>query len=105
MVLILSLFSDYAIPGTPATNGAKCHFLYRSSTRKYGSFNSPRNPSNYPSNALCRYEFIGNEREQVRISFENFKTDDVSKKQKPPKATKLIWDPISKFFKNDPLFI
>ena len=27
------------------------------------------------------------------------------KKQKPPKATKLIWDPISKFFKNDPLFI
>ena len=27
------------------------------------------------------------------------------KKQKPPKATKLIWDPISKFFKNDSLFI
>ena len=25
------------------------------------------------------------------------------KKQKPPKATKLIWDPISKFFTNDPL--
>ncbi len=70
------LISDYAIPGTPATN-AKCHFLYHSASAKAGQFNSPRYPSNYPADTKCTYEFFGLPREQVRITFEqNFKVED-----------------------------
>lgn len=72
----VSGFTDYAIPGTPATDVAKCHFLYRSTSAVYGTFNSPRHPSNYPDNATCIYEFMGLPSEQVRITFENFKVEN-----------------------------
>jgi len=72
----MSFLSDYAIPGTPATDGAKCHFLYRSTAAVHGTFNSPRHPSNYPDNTTCIYEFMGLPTEQVRITFENFKVEN-----------------------------
>jgi len=75
ITLWVFFISDYAIPGTPATDGARCHFRYESYSGKHGSFNTPRHPSNYPDNTSCVYEFRGSENEQVRITFENFKVD------------------------------
>ena len=78
--LIIVFSSDYAIPGTPATD-ANCHFKYNSSVQKDGVFNSPRNPSNYPLNTECVYEFYGLKNEVVRITFEkNFLVEDRFKK-------------------------
>ena len=73
------LSTDYAIPGTPATD-AKCHFIYLSESAKSGKFNSPRHPSNYPHNTVCIYEFKGLPYEQVRFTFEEFKTEDNNRK-------------------------
>jgi len=68
---------DYAIEGTPATSSSKCSFIYRSSSgQKFGTFISPRHPSNYPDNTVCDYKFIGRSNEQVRITFENFKVEN-----------------------------
>jgi len=65
--------TEYLIPiGTPAPEGG-CHFTYRSSSRKDGRFNSPRHPSNYPSNTDCIYEFYAMPNEQVQIVFDSFK--------------------------------
>ncbi|KAK2162714.1 hypothetical protein LSH36_93g07053, partial [Paralvinella palmiformis] len=64
--------TDYAIPGTPATNRDKCHFDYQSYSLKSGSFNSPRNPSHYPPNTECIYEFHGLPNEQIVFIFESF---------------------------------
>ncbi len=60
---------EYLIPiGTPAPDGS-CTFTYRSISRKEGSFNSPRYPSNYPSSTNCTYTFLATPREQVRNGF------------------------------------
>ncbi|XP_074663096.1 cubilin-like [Tubulanus polymorphus] len=63
---------DFDIPGTMVTP-RECHFLYKSSISKRGSFNSPRQPSSYPPGVNCFYEFIGLPDEQVRITFDTFK--------------------------------
>lgn len=70
----LSHFTDYAIPGTPAslTDTHLCHFKYYSSTAKEGFFNSPRHPSSYPPNMNCTFEFIGEPGQQIRIIFVQF---------------------------------
>lgn len=66
------LFPEYRIPGTAAPDGS-CSFTYRSSSRKKGEFNSPRYPSNYPSETNCTYMFLATPNEQVTIVFEHFK--------------------------------
>ncbi|XP_037780104.1 uncharacterized protein LOC119576470 [Penaeus monodon] len=63
--------TEYKIPGTPSPAG-KCAFTYNSSSKKSGSFNSPRHPSNYPSNTTCEYTFRPNPDEQVQVAFEQF---------------------------------
>lgn len=63
---------EYRIPGTPAPDHS-CQFTYRSRSSKMGEFNSPRYPSNYPSNTTCTYSFVGETNEQVRIVFDQFK--------------------------------
>ncbi|XP_022253784.1 cubilin-like isoform X3 [Limulus polyphemus] len=65
--------TDYRVPGTPSPNG-KCHFTYKSESRKTGEFNSPRYPANYPSNTYCQYIFKGLPGEQVQFVFNYFKT-------------------------------
>jgi len=75
--------TEYLIPiGTPSPDGS-CKFTYRSSSRKDGRFNSPRHPSNYPSNTDCYYEFYAMPHEQVQIVFDNFKvrTDNLKQDQ------------------------
>ncbi|GLH08018.1 Cubilin homolog [Gryllus bimaculatus] len=64
--------TDYKIPGTAAPDGS-CIFTYRSSSRKKGEFNSPRYPSNYPSETNCTYLFLGTPNEQVTLVFDHFK--------------------------------
>ncbi|CAH1967539.1 unnamed protein product [Acanthoscelides obtectus] len=64
--------TEYRIPGTAAPDGT-CFFTYRSTSRKRGEFNSPRYPSNYPSNTNCTYLFLATDNEQVTLVFDNFK--------------------------------
>ncbi|XP_067008195.1 bone morphogenetic protein 1 [Anabrus simplex] len=64
--------TEYRIPGTAAPDGS-CTFTYRSSSRKKGEFNSPRYPSNYPSETNCTYLFLATPNEQVTLVFDNFK--------------------------------
>ncbi|XP_045128988.1 cubilin-like isoform X3 [Portunus trituberculatus] len=63
--------TEYKIPGTPSPDG-KCIFTYYSSSRKEGTFNSPRHPANYPSSTTCEYTFQANPDEQVRLAFYTF---------------------------------
>ncbi|XP_077288055.1 tolloid-like protein 1 [Arctopsyche grandis] len=67
-----SFETEYRIPGTAAPDGS-CSFTYRSSSRKKGEFNSPRYPSNYPSETNCTYMFLATPNEQVTIVFDHFK--------------------------------
>lgn len=64
--------TEYKIPGTAAPDGS-CTFTYRSSSRKRGEFNSPRYPSNYPSDTNCTYFFLATPNEQVALIFDHFK--------------------------------
>ncbi|XP_028523985.1 tolloid-like protein 1 isoform X3 [Apis cerana] len=64
--------TEYKIPGTAAPDGS-CTFTYRSSSRKRGDFNSPRHPSNYPSDTNCTYLFLATPNEQVTLIFDYFK--------------------------------
>lgn len=64
--------TEYKIPGTAAPDGT-CAFTYRSTSRKKGEFNSPRYPSNYPSDTNCSYMFMATPNEQVTIVFDHFK--------------------------------
>ena len=64
--------TDYKVPGTPSSLD-QCHFTYSSASLKEGNINSPRFPSNYPSNTYCIYEFIGLKNEQVKLIFNYFK--------------------------------
>lgn len=64
--------TEYKIPGTAAPDGT-CSFTYRSTSRKKGDFNSPRYPSNYPSETNCSYVFLATPNEQVTIVFDHFK--------------------------------
>lgn len=64
--------TEYKIPGTASPDGS-CTFTYRSSSRKKGEFNSPRYPSNYPSDTNCTYNFIATPNEQVTLIFDHFK--------------------------------
>ncbi|XP_039445529.1 cubilin isoform X4 [Culex pipiens pallens] len=67
-----SFETEYKIPGTAAPDGT-CSFTYRSTSRKKGEFNSPRYPSNYPSETNCSYVFLATPNEQVTIVFDHFK--------------------------------
>ncbi|XP_024938391.1 bone morphogenetic protein 1 isoform X2 [Cephus cinctus] len=67
-----SFETEYRIPGTAAPDGS-CFFTYRSSSRKKGEFNSPRYPSNYPSDTNCTYLFLATPNEQVTLVFDHFK--------------------------------
>ncbi|XP_063987835.1 tolloid-like protein 2 isoform X2 [Diachasmimorpha longicaudata] len=67
-----SFETEYKIPGTAAPDGS-CTFTYRSSSRKKGEFNSPRYPSNYPSDTNCTYLFLATPNEQVTLVFDHFK--------------------------------
>lgn len=67
--------TDYKITGTQASPG-QCHFSYLSQSGKQGEFNSPRHPSNYPSNTYCVYEFFGEPDEQVKLVFNHFRFSD-----------------------------
>ncbi|XP_037910464.1 tolloid-like protein 2 isoform X3 [Hermetia illucens] len=71
--------TEYKIPGTAAPDGS-CSFTYRSSSKKKGDFNSPRYPSNYPSDTNCSYMFMAMSNEQVTIVFDHFrvKADNVN---------------------------
>ncbi|PSN56363.1 hypothetical protein C0J52_03754 [Blattella germanica] len=64
--------TEYRIPGTAAPDGT-CNFTYRSGSRKKGEFNSPRYPSNYPSETNCTYLFEPTPNEQVTLVFDHFK--------------------------------
>ncbi|KDR22176.1 Cubilin [Zootermopsis nevadensis] len=64
--------TEYRIPGTAAPDGT-CNFTYRSGSRKKGEFNSPRYPSNYPSETNCTYLFVPTPNEQVTLVFDHFK--------------------------------
>ncbi|XP_050295941.1 cubilin isoform X2 [Anthonomus grandis grandis] len=64
--------TEYRIPGTAAPDGS-CSFTYRSTSRKKGEFNSPRYPTNYPSETNCTYHFLATDNEQVTLVFDNFK--------------------------------
>ncbi|XP_063244265.1 cubilin [Bacillus rossius redtenbacheri] len=64
--------TEYLIPGTAAPDG-RCSFTYRSTSKKRGDFNSPRYPSNYPSETNCTYLFLATPNEQVMLVFEHFK--------------------------------
>ncbi|KAH8313676.1 hypothetical protein KR067_010150 [Drosophila pandora] len=64
--------TEYKIPGTAAPDGT-CSFTYVSSSKKRGELNSPRYPSNYPSDTNCSYLFLGEANEQVTIVFDHFK--------------------------------
>ncbi|XP_026824428.1 tolloid-like protein 2 isoform X2 [Ooceraea biroi] len=64
--------TEYKIPGTAAPDGT-CSFTYRSDSRKRGEFNSPRYPSNYPSDTNCTYFFLATPNEQVALIFDHFK--------------------------------
>ncbi|XP_035739919.1 dorsal-ventral patterning tolloid-like protein 1 isoform X7 [Vespa mandarinia] len=64
--------TEYKIPGTAEPDGT-CTFKYRSSSRKRGDFNSPRYPSNYPSDTNCTYFFYSTPNEQVTLIFDHFK--------------------------------
>ncbi|ESN94339.1 hypothetical protein HELRODRAFT_164165 [Helobdella robusta] len=75
----IQFLTDFAIPGTPATDGLKCHFIYKSTSSNQGAFNSPRHPSNYPDDSACIYEFISAKAEQIRITFETFKLENDTK--------------------------
>lgn len=68
---LINFPTEYKIPGTPSPDG-KCIFTYYSSSRKEGTFNSPRHPANYPSNTTCEYTFQANPDEQVRLAFSTF---------------------------------
>lgn len=69
---ILFMCTEYRIPGTPSPDGS-CQFTYHSTARKRGEFNSPRYPSNYPSDTNCTYMFIPTPDEQVSLVFDHFK--------------------------------
>ncbi|XP_058979365.1 cubilin isoform X2 [Musca domestica] len=64
--------TEYKIPGTAAPDGT-CSFTYVSSSKKRGELNSPRYPSNYPSDTNCSYLFLAEANEQVTIVFDHFK--------------------------------
>ncbi|XP_020283606.1 bone morphogenetic protein 1 isoform X2 [Pseudomyrmex gracilis] len=64
--------TEYKIPGTAAPDGS-CTFFYNSTPRKRGEFNSPRYPSNYPSDMNCTYIFDTSKNEQVILIFDHFK--------------------------------
>ncbi|XP_065095868.1 uncharacterized protein LOC135717643 isoform X4 [Ochlerotatus camptorhynchus] len=64
--------TEYKIPGTAAPDGT-CSFTYRSTSRKKGELNSPRYPSNYPSETNCSFVFVATPNEQVTIVFDHFK--------------------------------
>ncbi|EDW45844.1 GM13643 [Drosophila sechellia] len=64
--------TEYKIPGTAAPDGT-CSFTYVSSSKKRGELNSPRYPSNYPSDTNCSYLFLAEADEQVTIVFDHFK--------------------------------
>ncbi|XP_037944623.1 uncharacterized protein LOC119677377 isoform X3 [Teleopsis dalmanni] len=64
--------TEYKIPGTAAPDGT-CSFTYVSSSKKRGELNSPRYPSNYPSETNCSYLFLAEPNEQVTIVFDHFK--------------------------------
>ncbi|XP_017776058.1 PREDICTED: bone morphogenetic protein 1 isoform X5 [Nicrophorus vespilloides] len=64
--------TEYRIPGTAAPDGS-CTFTYMSESKKRGEFNSPRYPSNYPSDTNCTYNFMATKNEQVTLIFDNFK--------------------------------
>ncbi|XP_056630783.1 tolloid-like protein 2 [Diorhabda sublineata] len=74
-----SFETEYRIPGTAAPDGS-CSFTYLSTSKKKGEFNSPRYPSNYPSDTNCTYLFLATNNEQVTLVFDNFKirADDVN---------------------------
>ncbi|XP_055936422.1 cubilin-like isoform X1 [Argiope bruennichi] len=65
--------ADYQVPGTASPNGS-CQFFYRSESQKFGDFNSPHYPANYPSSIQCEYYFLGLQGEQVNLVFNYFKT-------------------------------
>ena len=67
-----SFQTDYKVPGTPSPSG-QCHFSYVSESTKSGEINSPRYPSNYPSNTYCIYEFFGQSGQQVKLVFNHFR--------------------------------
>lgn len=67
-----SFETEYKIPGTAAPDGT-CSFTYRSTSKKKGEFNSPRYPSNYPSDTNCSFVFLATPNEQVTIVFDHFK--------------------------------
>ncbi|XP_047737620.1 bone morphogenetic protein 1-like isoform X2 [Hyalella azteca] len=64
--------TEYKIPGTASPDG-RCVFSYLSSSQKSGTFNSPRHPSNYPSNTTCEFTFKPAHDEVVEIVFVTFK--------------------------------
>lgn len=64
--------TEYKIPGTAAPDGS-CSFTYVSASKKRGELNSPRYPSNYPSDMNCSYLFLAESNEQVTIVFDHFK--------------------------------
>ncbi|XP_031631169.1 uncharacterized protein LOC116345699 isoform X2 [Contarinia nasturtii] len=72
-----SFETEYKVPGTAAPDGS-CSFVYRSTSRKKGDFNSPRFPSKYISDSNCSYKFLATPNEQVTILFDHFKIKAVN---------------------------
>ena len=70
--------AEYKIPGSAAPDG-RCIFTYQSSSQKRGSFNSPRHPSNYPSNTTCSFSFFPLHDELVEVVFISFKIRNAEK--------------------------
>ncbi len=84
--------TEYLIPvGTPSPDGT-CSFTYRSISRKEGSFNSPRYPSNYPSSTNCTYIFLATPREQVLYPQNSKKSTNDKSTISMPLQVQIVFD-------------
>lgn len=59
-------------PSGPGTGDASCDFWFSSDAHLNGTFTSPRFPSPYPDNIVCRYHFVGGGKQRVQIIFQEF---------------------------------
>lgn len=64
------LTAEYEI-GTPVP-GTPCSFVVNTTIKRTGSILSPTYPGTYPKNLTCRYQFIGNSGQRIRLEFRDF---------------------------------
>ncbi|GFQ81646.1 CUB domain-containing protein 2 [Trichonephila clavata] len=55
---------------------AQCFYDFDSNVSKVGNFTSPNFPKKYNANAICYYNFIGNDFETLKLDFEAFDLEE-----------------------------